>query len=504
MYVLFFLGLFIFLRVSFSNFRSITEYILLSLLLLSSITEVATGYYQLFFDPLYQSALLSVKGHFSNSGIYSGFLTVNACIMLSCKNKLESKYAKYLLGLVCCSIIILLPVTQSRASILALSISVLFLWLKGKKYKTPNKRTLIIGGVLTVMCITGLYYLKKPSADGRFFIYKTCLQIIKKNGIHGVGALNFGGEYGAAQAEYFIKQSTGDRIDKNSIQKIDDRERMIVDCPQYAFNDCLQLGVEYGLPLMFIFIIVNVYTLVSLYRKDSIWFYGLMAFCVFGLFSYPLKIVPFQLLYITLLASCAFGKQTTVFYVITGTIWLVIMIVQPQKNDILNGFISKRKHHNEWVDIQNNHKMRYYGLVVPMCDSLFEDMKNDYEFLFIYGQSLNRIDEYAKSDSVLQIGTKISSDPMFWNVMGNNSLAIGKYRDAEEQYTHSFFMVPNRLYPLTLLAKLYHTEKDTVRFLEMAEIVETFVPKIESYNTELLRSEIKEIKDGYIMEKDVY
>jgi hypothetical protein len=54
--------------------------------------------------------------------------------------------------------------------------------------------------------------------------------------------------------------------------------------------------------------------------------------------------------------------------------------------------------------------------------------------------------------------------------------------------------VPNRIYPLTLLAKLYYTEGDTTRFLDMADKIETFVPKVESINTERLRSDIVEIK----------
>ncbi|MCQ2110293.1 MAG: hypothetical protein MJY79_02210 [Bacteroidaceae bacterium] len=101
------------------------------------------------------------------------------------------------------------------------------------------------------------------------------------------------------------------------------------------------------------------------------------------------------------------------------------------------------------------------------------------------------------SDSVLELGTQISSSPMFWNVMGKNSIALGRYREAEERYKHAFYMVPNRLYPLTLLAKLYHAEGDTVRFLDMAEKVETFVPKIENANTKRLREEIRDIKAGY-------
>lgn len=61
-------------------------------------------------------------------------------------------------------------------------------------------------------------------------------------------------------------------------------------------------------------------------------------------------------------------------------------------------------------------------------------------------------------------------------------------------------MVPNRMRPLYSLAKLYHLEGDTIRFLKMAEAVESFKPKIESFETSCFRSEIRDLKNGY-MEK---
>ena len=57
-------------------------------------------------------------------------------------------------------------------------------------------------------------------------------------------------------------------------------------------------------------------------------------------------------------------------------------------------------------------------------------------------------------------------------------------------------VVPNRLYPLFLLAKLYYIEGDTARFLDMTDRVESFIPKVESVNTERLREEIVKLKEG--------
>ena len=151
-----------------------------------------------------------------------------------------------------------------------------------------------------------------------------------------------------------------------------------------------------------------------------------------------------------------------------------------------------------WKKTERWHMMEYYEYVVEDAESLLPLLSNDRHFLFAYGQSLNKIGQYEKSDSILKLGIEISSDPMFWNVMGNNSLALGRYREAEECYKHAFYMVPNRLYPLYLLAKLYHEEGDSAKFMDMADKVDTLIPKVESKNTKRLRDEINEIKTGNI------
>lgn len=110
--------------------------------------------------------------------------------------------------------------------------------------------------------------------------------------------------------------------------------------------------------------------------------------------------------------------------------------------------------------------------------------------LFSFGRFINQTGNFELSDSVLMVGAERSNDPMFWNVMGNNSLALGKYLEAEQRYRYAFSMVPNRLYPLCLLAKLYYAQGDTARFTEMAYTIRCFKAKVESQNTAVLRDEI--------------
>ena len=80
---------------------------------------------------------------------------------------------------------------------------------------------------------------------------------------------------------------------------------------------------------------------------------------------------------------------------------------------------------------------------------------------------------------------------MYHNVIGNNYKALRNYREAEAAYLTAYYTLPNRLYPLYLLAKLYDEQGDRKKFADMANIVLNFTPKVESINTENLKKEIQ-------------
>ena len=126
----------------------------------------------------------------------------------------------------------------------------------------------------------------------------------------------------------------------------------------------------------------------------------------------------------------------------------------------------------------------------------YEPLKYNSRFMFEYGQSLSKTGQYAKSDSVLMTGAAECCDPMFWNIMGNNSLAQGNFEHAQECYMHAFRMVPNRLYPLCRMANLYYVKQDFANFEIMRDIIDKFPAKIESATTERLRSEVTGIADS--------
>ena len=88
-----------------------------------------------------------------------------------------------------------------------------------------------------------------------------------------------------------------------------------------------------------------------------------------------------------------------------------------------------------------------------------------------------------------------SCDPMILNIIGKNYQAIGKYEKAEEYFIRSTHRLPGRIYPYYLLAKLYaspgYLQPD--KFHEMADLVLTKEPKVQSTAVREMRDEIRKL-----------
>lgn len=504
---------YLFIRLLYTVTPKIANYLIIYVVVGYCLTESISGFLQLLGIIRSNHSLFVCTGYFDNPGPFGGFLVV--CISLFVayyvKNaethttNMISKILLWVVVLVSIVAVIIIPATQSRSAILALGCSVLLLFVNTKRIRTKIKKIMNKYGIYIVLSISIIgvvaYCFKKPSADGRLFIDKICIK--SDNGWNGVGIGYFGGAYGNAQADYFQKQIQEKGKDDLDWRSLSDHDRLTADCPDNAFNEYLFIDVVAGPLAMLLFVAVIVSAMAISFKRGSIWCYGLTSFAIFAMFSYPLHVWQFQVTLPILLAASISDGETNRFHkmaynvallsitFLISSIWIIREIPQIRQN---------RQAIAIWGIVETDYKLNEYEHVVNDCDSLFPFMKHDKGFLFAYGQSLNRTGNYEKSDSILRMGTEMSSDPMFWNVMGNNSLAMGRYREAEYRYKHAFYMVPNRLYPLYLLAKLYYEEGDTVRFLDMAERVESFIPKVESANTERLRNEIRELKEDYISE----
>lgn len=457
--------------------------------------EAILGLMQIFGNRHSNHFLYACTGTFFNPGPFGGFLAVCLSLLAATFTVSKSEIWHWVAGVTIFVAVVILPSTMSRSSLLGLTCSMVVLALSIEKYRNFIKKYWYAVLLASVIAGTGAYMFKKNSADGRMFMNKISVQAMLSNGLTGAGLGMYTGEYGQRQHDYFAEQVRfGDgNID---ISTINEKERLTCDCPEWAFNEYLGIGVEAGPMAMLLFVAVIAMSVVNLLKQKSPFAYGLITLAIFAIFSYPFDIPEFQIMLAVFLALGGTvkgqGNAAGTVFVIATVILLGIFFDNQYSAQKTRAWAE-----GEWAKTDYWYRQQYYNYVVKDGDTLMPKMLHDCKFLFAYGQSLNREGLYEKSDSVLMLGTAISSVSMFWNVMGHNSLAQGRYREAEERYRHAFLMVPNRLYPLCLLAKLYHAEGDTVKFMNAAAMVNSFKAKIESVTTEKLRDEINEIKSKY-------
>ncbi len=377
---------------------------LISVAAIFSIYESGLGLLQIIGVRASSHSNFIMTGSFDNPGPYGGFIAIMLAILganVLLNRNVDKWYEKVLvvLSMISCALcIIVLPASMSRAAWLALGVAALVLGLKELNladWIRKHKRWAIIASVLVLMVITGVFFIKKDSAIGRLHIWNIELRAIADKPLTGYGKGSVLGVYGETQAEYFAEKDRSEIIKK------------VAGCPEYAFNEYLKIGIEYGIPIMLAVIVMLIVLINLLLKVRSPFAYGLIVFSVFAFFSYPLSAVKI-----------------------------------------------KSEAEKDWESVRYLSGMELYADAADEYAPLYEDLKDNYRYLYDYGYALFKCGRYTESNKILKEGSKISSDPMFYNIMGRNNEALGFFREAESNYWHSHHMVPCRIYPLSLLMNL--------------------------------------------------
>jgi tetratricopeptide (TPR) repeat protein len=121
-------------------------------------------------------------------------------------------------------------------------------------------------------------------------------------------------------------------------------------------------------------------------------------------------------------------------------------------------------------------------------------LQDEIKFLFEYAQCLSKLEQYEKSNKILWHAMQISCDPALYITMGMNYQALKEYTPAEQCYRKAINLVPNRLYPHYLLAKMYHETGYKEKAELETNIVLTKPPKVESMAVKEMREELVKLR----------
>ena len=501
------------------------DMLLLSIIILTGIIEAIWGMMQLYDLRSSQHSLFKITGSFFNPGPFAGYLAVifplalhfllesdNRHSPVKSDNKIRTFFSflqpliyKWLGGIACIAIILVLPASMSRASWLAAiagSIVVLVRPKKGiavlnKNYFSFKKKgvkifVFIMVFCLTVVAFTGIYYLKKDSADGRMLTWKVSLTAIVQNPL-GVGLGNFPSAYGEVQAAYFASGNASEA------------EEYLAGNPEYGFNEFLQIGIESGIVSLLLFIGMLVCAFRGLVVAKHWGVMGaLVALLVFACFSYPFSVLPFLLIFVFLLAmSSAFSAQNrhnsedkksafirSIRVICVPSVCMIFTLICLWKQYPVYGA------YKFWKSNQVYYQSGMYKEVVQNYEPLYHYLDDQIKFLFEYGRSLSMTEQPEKSNIVLHRAMQISCDPMLYNIMGKNYQALKKYDLAEENFRKASLIVPNRIYPYYLLMLMYVDAGDKKKAKAAARIVLTKEPKVMSTAVEEMRKEAKQIENS--------
>ena len=456
--------------------------------------EAIWGLRQIYGLAVSNHSLYALTGSFYNPGPYSGYLAMifPLCLYewLNLKEKTERTWVeqgKYYVALgVMLLILCVLPAGMSRSAWMAAAVS--GAWVYGmhvswgsrlkairKRYKKKVVLACIAGGIIFIMIVYLLFQLKATSANGRLFMWKISTLAIAESPVVGHGIGNFISVYGRVQENYFANE------------EYSETEELVAGSPEYAFNEYLQVAIEYGIPFLFVVLLVIAFCLWKGSGEGRIGLCGgIIAVLVFAFSSYPMQIPGFAVTFYFLLAACVIGRSKIMLLFFISIITL------------LGTYYWK---YNQYDACKNWHrsKMLYnigaYQSAKEEYEKLYSELKNRGAFLFEYGYCLHKLKQYDNSTIVLEEAMKHSCDPMLLNIIGKNYQAVGKYEKAEGSLIRSTHRLPGRIYPYYLLAKLYAEPEyqQPEKLKRMVEVVLTKEPKVQSTAIKEMRVEVKKL-----------
>ena len=371
--------------------------------------------------------------------------------------------------------------TMSRAGWLGALVGTVLLYRREIAGRLRRCRRWMVGaGVAGLLVLLAVFYLfKKDSADGRLFIWRNTVEACLSSPFFGVGIDGFERAYAETQHDFFAERD---------VLVQDCRYTELAGVVESAFNEPLALVLLLGFAGGSLAVTVLYFKLRRLTEYGCV----AVALLVSSLFSYTFYIPSVVLLFLFALSQLPdrrIGRVRWVNAVMYGMMGVVALFF---------GFreYGHREVYREWKTNSIYYTGKDYRNAVDSYASCYPALRNDFRYLFEYGHSLHKAGHYEESNAILKRGTRYSADPMFWNVMGNNYLALKEYDLARQAYLRAYYTCPNRVYPLYLLTKLEAARKDTAGMHYYGRLLLEKRPKVPSTAVEEMKFEVRKILFG--------
>lgn len=443
--------------------------------------ELWTGFMQLAGREASRHHLFDVTGTFFNPGPYAIFVAVVLAVSVAWWYRHGEAFAgrgrwswvgAWSVAAVAVFCFPVLVATWSRTAWVAVAVAAACLLWKA------HRRMVLWGMGVAVCAGVAAYFLKQGSADGRLLMTMVAGRAWAGEWLCGHGLGGYAQAYGAAQEAFFAARP-GSPLS------------VVAGSPEYTFNGVLGVGVEQGVLGAVPALVLGLWSLAVLCRRGEVSAYGWLVLLVSSLFSYPFALWPFLSLavaWVALAVSLEAGaaevrwwKRMAVWPVVAVGGWCVWNLSDNTARRVEAYEEFRRVRGVQDVAFLEDYRKKY------------EDLKAYPDFLFTFGTALREAGRYNESNAMLRQGTRVSCDPVFYTLMGNNYRDLGAVAEAESAYRKAFGMLPGRMYPLYRLMKLYEAEGQVRKAEEMARQIIAFRPKVDSPAVREMKNEAKKL-----------
>ena len=462
--------------------------------------EAIIGLRQIYGFAYSNHSLFSLTGTFFNPGPYSGYLALVFPLCLHeyyrlktlSATSLPAKIGHYIALVVLLLMVCVLPAGMSRSAWFAAGASAFFVawqhnhWGKRLRLRwAKHKKQFVLCAAGLCICLflamAAVFMLKKDSANGRLFMWRMSLNAIAEHPLAGHGATRFPVAYGNAQEAYFARGQYAEW------------EEHVAGSPEYAFNEYLQIGIEYGIPVLVAGLAVVGLCLWQGIRKQRTGVCAaILSLGIFSFSSYPLQLPVFIITLIVLLFACIASDGTS------GRIKIALFSLAIGATGL---YLHQTNNYNackEWTRARMLYNVGAYSSAKKEYALLYPALNHRAAFMFEYSRCLNKLEEYEASNRMLQETSLLTCDPMVFNIIGKNCQMLGEYEEAEKYLFRSVNRLPGRIYPYYLLAKLYaDPECFHLRKFEFAfRMVMEKEPKVQSTAIREMREEVRQLKEA--------
>lgn len=441
-----------------------------------------------FFGFFQISTTLWVTGSFDNPAGFAACLCAGfpfVGFLLSDSNK----YIRYVGGLIGFVIVIAVILSQSRAGIMSIAF-ICFILLNMKFF---HKRWV---KYLSLLCfallLSGCYWMKKDSADGRLLIWRCSVSMVKDAPWLGHGIGSFEARYMDYQADYFRQYGLN-------------RYSMLADNVKHPFNEYLGVLLNFGF-VGLLMILALITLLIYCYKKHPcaekrIAFYSLISIGVFSFFSYTFTypftwIVTFLCIiiltkeYIAKVFTCPIIKNTVCIFILLCSFWVIYNLVKRVMAE------------KEWGNTSRLALCGASGKTLPAYAELEKKFENNPYFLYNYAAILLENKQYEESLTVALQCRKYWADYDLELMIGENYQELDKYELAERYYDNASMMCPSRFLPLYKLFHLYKNMGNRKCMLRVAESVIDKPMKIKTSAIRMMKREMKSEQAQLLIEEN--